>query len=74
MPAVNPRLTVTVGEVVLERLQRQAEALGYPVSTYAGIVLSQASLQADRTMAVMQQSTSDAISRLLTDDEGASGA
>lgn len=71
--AVTRRVNVSVPMVVYTRLQAQAEELGYPVTTYAGMVLAQASLQAARTMGAMQAATADAISRLVTaevDDGG----
>jgi hypothetical protein len=54
--------------VVYARLQSQAEEFGYPVTTYAGMVLAQATLQAARTMGAMEAATTEAISRLVASE------
>lgn len=71
--AVSKRVNVSVPMAVYRRMVVQAEQLGYPVTTYAGIVLAQATLQAERTMGALQNATADALSQLLTvqaDDVG----
>lgn len=63
--AVTKRVNVSVPMAVYQRLVAQAEQFGYPVTTYAGFVLANATLQAEKTMGAVQAATTDALSQLL---------